>query len=281
MANIDTLVEDIYKAVSDGVELREDQVSSFGLNLSKLIAQRLSPSAREPRGTLRMSNVGTPCKRKLWYEVNTPEVAEELTPATRIKFLFGDILEELMLLLAEAAGHTVEGRQDELYIEGVKGHRDAIIDGVLVDVKSASTMGMAKFKGNNLYVDDPFGYLTQLSNYFVASLDDPALSDKSRMGFLVVDKQFGHLVLDLYPSPPPELVIANVVASKEIVASTTIPNRHYTDVEDGKSGNRKLGVQCSYCSHHNTCWPGLRTFLYSNGPRFLTKVERVPDVQEA
>ena len=62
--------------------------------------------------------------------------------------MFGDILEELLLFLAKEAGHTVTGQQDTLSISGVNGHRDAIIDGRLVDVKSASSYSFRKFKNN-------------------------------------------------------------------------------------------------------------------------------------
>ena len=62
---------------------------------------------------------------------------------------------------------------------------------------------------------------------------------------------------------------------------TPIPERCYPDIPDGKSGNMKLSVPCSYCSFKEHCWPELRTFIYSNGPRYLTKVVRTPDVYEA
>ena len=83
-----------------------------------------------------MSSIGQPCERKLYYEVNSPEDAEELRPEVYMKFLFGDLTELLLLFLAEASGHTVEGTQDEQDIVGIKGHRDAVIDGTLVHVSS-------------------------------------------------------------------------------------------------------------------------------------------------
>ena len=57
-------------------------------------------------------------------------------------------------------------------------------------------------------------------------------------------------------------------------------DRHYKDQEFDKSGNRKLCMNCSYCSFKKTCWPNLRTFIYSHGPVFLTHVERPPKVEE-
>jgi hypothetical protein len=48
------------------------------------------------------------------------------------------------------------------------------------------------------------------------------------------------------------------------------------DWAEGQSGNRKLSTNCSYCDYKKECWPGLRTFIYSKGPVYLTKVEREP-----
>ena len=73
---------------------------------------------------------------------------------------------------------------------------------------------------------------------------------------------------------------AEVDKTKKIVTSTTKPERGFSDVPDGKSGNLKLGVGCSYCAYKHHCWPDLRTFIYSTGPRFLTRVTRLPNVPE-
>ena len=52
------------------------------------------------------------------------------------------------------------------------------------------------------------------------------------------------------------------------------------------SGNRKLSVECSYCSFKVDCWDdsndgkGLRKFIYSNGPRWFTEIKKEPNVSE-
>lgn len=57
-------------------------------------------------------------------------------------------------------------------------------------------------------------------------------------------------------------------------------------MEDGAYGNRKLGVECSYCPFKVDCWQdvndgsGLRKFIYSSGPRWLTVVKKEPNVME-
>lgn len=269
--SIDTLVEDIY-ALFDGVgnELNPYRVKDFGQALGNKIATRLT----EERGTpnLRLSNLGTVCERQLWYSINLSELAEPLPPQARIKFLFGDILEELLLFLAREAGHDVQDEQKEVSLYGVKGHKDATIDGITVDCKSASSRSFDKFKSGLTPENDSFGYLTQLDAYCHA--------DDSQLGaFLAIDKTLGHLCLDKHERTDKDY--SDVVRrKKEVIASSTPPPRGFAPEPDGKSGNMKLGVNCSYCAFKTKCWPGLRTFIYSNGPRYLTRVERVPDVPE-
>ena len=82
-----------------------------------------------------MSSIGKPT-RQLWYDklIHNSE-ARPLAPSTRIKFLYGHILEDLLILLSRVAGHTVTEEQKEVEVEGIKGHQDCKIDGVLVDCK--------------------------------------------------------------------------------------------------------------------------------------------------
>lgn len=260
------------------MDVPDEQVKELSDAIASTVRKRLS-SDRGTSSTLRMSNLGTPCDRKLWYSVNKPELSEPLSGATSFKFLYGDILESLVLGLAKIAGHTVEGEQDELTIGEVKGHRDGVIDGRLSDVKSATTHSFAKFRDHKLRTDDPFGYLTQIGSYLEASQDDPLVKDKDKASFIAVDKQLGHIVVDTYEKDEVDYT-ALVQRKAELVAGSDLPGRGFEDVPEGKSGNRKLCTECSYCPFKGACWPGLRTFTYSSGPTFLTKVVREPQVEE-
>lgn len=279
MKSILTLVEDIYGIISSGDHvLSEENAKAFGEDLSRLISNRLF-AKRAPRG-LSMSMLGEPCDRKTWYEVNHPELAEPLPPQARMKFLFGDILEHLLLFLAKEAGHDVTGEQETLEISGVPGHRDAIIDGHLVDVKSASSMGFKKFKDHSLATNDPFNYLAQIGSYLHASQSDPKLVQKEAASFLAINKEMGHICLDTYRKADDVDYEALAEYKKGVVASKVRPDRAYRVEPDGKSGNMKLCTKCSYCSYKKDCWPTIRTFLYASGPRFLTDVQKLPDVPE-
>ena len=281
--DITTLVDDIYGVVQGNGGWDKVVNDYFVSNLGETMMKRLGPSAPYPKGTLRMSSIGQPCERKLWYSVNQPETSEELRAATELKFLYGDMLEELLLSLAVAAGHKVEGRQDELRIEGIVGHRDAVIDGVTVDIKSASTYGFRKFKDHSLEEEDPFGYLYQLGSYVYGGQEDLLVKDKDGGAFLVIDKQHGHLCLDYYDFKKIGVLddIPNLYARRiRQTASSTLPPRGFPTEAEGKSGNRRLGINCSYCEYKHQCHTGLRTFLYSRGPVFLTDVKKEPNVME-
>ena len=198
-----------------------------------------------------------------------------------MKFFYGDIIENLLLSLAKAAGHRVEGEQDEVVVDGIVGHRDAVIDGVTIDVKSASSASFKKFEKNELRVDDPFGYIQQLTGYVYGAKDDPLVTDKTGGAFLVMDKTLGHLVLDYYDlTPELHLFPSRLIATKLMTGMKTEPHREFDPVPDGKSGNMKLTAPCTYCDYKWKCWPGLRGFAYSNGPTWLTRCVNLPKVPE-
>ena len=276
--SIDTLIEDLQKLLVNGVDdLPPEVMEEFSKSLGNTLVEKLKP--QEVRGTLRMSNIGKPCTRQLWYEVNIPHEKEELNASTRLKFLYGDVLEELLLFLAELAGHSVTGRQDTLQVNGIVGHRDAVIDGVLVDVKSASTYSFNKFKGHLTRDNDAFGYLDQLQSYLHASQSDSLVTDKRRGAFLVIDKTLGHLCLDFHEYKPYDWE-GEYEKRKTLVANEVPPPRAFRDIPEGKSGNRKLDVQCSYCPFKFNCWDNLRGFSYYSGPTWLTRIVREPNVPE-
>ena len=162
---IETLVDDIYELFGkETIEVNNELISKFSTELGDLIAQRFNRDNKER--TLRFSNIGRP-DRQLWYDLNWEGETEEMLPSTLIKFAYGDIIEHMILLFARMAGHTVEFEQMEVELEGIKGHPDAVIDGVVVDVKSASTYSFEKFRTGALLEDgnDPFGYVAQLAGY--------------------------------------------------------------------------------------------------------------------
>jgi len=282
MKTVDTLVEDIYNLFSlDPIDMDEEEVDkhidTFGEMLKVHIKDFLYEVPKDRTG-LRLSAIGKP-DRKIWLDVNSPLKEEQLKPSTRIKFLYGYILEELLLLFSTIAGHDVKDQQKEVHVDGVSGHQDSVIDGVLVDCKSASGFGFEKFRKNNLVEDDPFGYVAQISAYAQANGIDTA-------AFLAINKSTGEICLSKLHQMDMINAEARVKHLKNIVSKDSLPDKCYSDIPDGKSGNRSLAVGCVYCNYKQTCWAdsnqgkGLRVFKYAKGNKFLTQVVREPDVEE-
>jgi len=182
---IDTVADDIKKLIANiangkPAPITEENMNTF-LNYIKesVLAWNTPPKKEKYDGSLRMSILGKPA-RQLWYDKNSPKETKEYDASNNLKFLYGHIVEHLILFLAELSGHKVEDRQKKVHVNKVKGHIDCKIDGEICDAKSASSYSFKKFKNGELLNDDPFGYHAQLSGY------EEAEGTKAG-GFLVVD----------------------------------------------------------------------------------------------
>lgn len=277
MKKLETLPEDIYRLFDPEVdhEVSSENVEAFTRDLTDIVTRKLK-KYETPDSPLRMSALGKP-DRQMWFEAHpVPGTKEPMPMKAFLKFLYGDVIEALLLFLTKEAGHEVQREQEEIDVNGVKGHIDAIIDGVVVDVKSASPYGYKKFETKSVTEDDPFGYVDQLAGYA------NVLTPGEDAAWLAMDKVDGSICV----SPLKKTVIEHhkpeerIEHLRKVIAQDTPPPLCYEPVPDGKSGNMRLPTPCSYCAHKYRCHPGLRTFIYSTGPRYLTKVEREPDVLE-
>src|SRR5258708_30249455 len=191
----------------------------------------------------------------------------------------GERLEARVVARGRATGHEVTGEQDAVSVDGIIGHRGCVIDGNIVDVKSASSRAFQKFKDGSIASEDSFGYLDQLDGYVVGSLGDPLVRNKTTAYLLAIDKQLGHMCLYEHTARQ-ESIRKRIRDYRDVIALDRAPQCTCEEIPDGKSGNYRLGITASYNSFKYQCRPQLRTFLYSDGPRYLTKVVRKPDVTE-
>lgn len=279
-STIDTLVEDIYNVMRKGQEPSEENLKILADNIVEALRTSLTSPLKQRENYLRMSSIGRP-DRQVYYDVKDPGEGEEIPPHTLIKFLYGDLIEELVLFLTREAGHKVTEEQKEVTLDGVKGHIDCYIDDVLIDVKSTSKYAFRKFENNTLQYDDPFGYMGQISGYSQAEGGVDA-------GFLALNKEEGKLALLKFSGDELELEFPqrSVKKKREALEKDTPPERCYPPVPEGKSGNMKLDIGCDYCKYKFKCWAdandgkGLRVFKYSNKPISLVKVVKEPKVPE-
>lgn len=280
MTSIHNLIPDIYRVVGSKDGWFDDNLAeSFSRELGLKLVEKAKP--RKEVSGLRLSQMGPVCEKQLWYSVHQPSLQEAVPAYAKIKFVYGDILESLLIAMAKAAGHEVTGEQDAVYVDGITGHRDCIIDGCLVDVKSAASRPFQKIKQRQME-DDPFlcAYLDQLDGYLVGSANDDLVRVKDRSYILAIDKTLGHLVL--YEHKLREAHIRERIRYyKELVAKSEPPRCTCGTVAEGLSGNIKLDTKASYSGYKYVCFPGLRTFLYAKGPVDFTVIKREPkDVPE-
>jgi len=274
---ISTLITDIYALIKrkDGW-FNDALAGSFATTMAGKLQEQLGE--RQKTSTLRLSKMGPSCPKALWYSIHHPELAEALPPWAEIKYSYGHIIEALAIVLSKAAGHEVSGEQDAIVLDGITGHRDCVIDGCIVDVKSSSSRGFNKFKDKTLAQDDSFGYLDQLDGYVLGSHSDPLVRTKDRGYLLAIDKTLGHMCLYEHEvsHDREEALKERIRVYKEIVGSPTAPACECGVTPDGSSGNLRLDLRASYSAYKHICFPELRTFLYAAGPVFLSKVVKRP-----
>lgn len=252
---ISTLITDINKVVQ--TNWMTDEIAK---DFSHGLAERLR-SKEEARRELRISQLGPRCPKALWHSIHTPELAHPIPPWAQITYSYGHMVELQAISLAKAAGHEVVGEQDELYADGVKGHRDCVIDGHVVDVKSCGRYGYQKFQSGSIVGDDLFGYLDQLDGYLLASLSDPLVRFKDTGYILAVNKELGHMCLYEHKARF-DRIRDRIAEYKSICSRSTPPECTCGTVKHGSSGNIKLDTQASYSVFRYQCFPNLRTFLY-------------------
>ena len=275
---IDTLVEDIYSLFTSNepTKIPANVLQDFAKDVTDAVVNSLTEE-RKPRNNLRLSMIGQPA-RKVWYSVRSTE-QEELAGSDYIKFLYGDILEALLVFLSKVSGHKVSDQQKQVVLNDVVGHQDAVVDNVLVDFKSASSFSFKKFTEGMVFKDDPFGYVAQLSAYAQAN-------NAKEAGWVVIDKTTGQIAY--CPVHQMEMINASqkIDYLRNAIKDSEPPSRCYDAVPDGKSGNMQLATGCNYCAYKFDCWSdanngkGLRAFQYANSVKYLTKVDREPNVPE-
>lgn len=284
MKSIYNLVDDIYKLMetkeADSSVDVNAEIEKFGESVKELMTKEFGPTRGYDGRKIRLSNIGRD-DRYLWNRVHGTE-QEKMAPNNYIKFMYGHLIEEMLLFLTRLAGHTVTDEQKRCEVDGIIGHMDCKIDGLVVDVKSTSSFAFKKFKEGTLAMDDAFGYVDQIKAYAHSE-------GETEFGWLAMDKQNGHLCVlkyDLNDTQAPIYPfisgdIRERVAHVKKLVELDEPEGYCAEpVADGKSGNLKLAIKCSYCDYKRHCYPELKAYYYSTGPKYLCKVVKEPKVQE-
>lgn len=249
---------------SEGKAINEVLLSEVGIRCIVAFQRQLMEDRENTEGRLRLSSAGH-CQRKQWYQFHG-YTGEPLSARTINTFLFGDLCEVALSVVARLAGWQLSGKpngEDSVKIRhndrDVVGHLDDLLYNPdddkyrVVECKSMSEIGYRMFEENGL--TDDWGYMTQASLYCEAmGVDEYILAG--------ICKNTGHFCDRLYRKD--NALIDKAHARWHAAIGVNIPDREWSPVEETRynrstkqydsTGRCKLGMQCSYCSFRDECW---------------------------
>ena len=143
----------------------------------------------------------------------------------------------------------------------IKGEFDIELDDGIYDIKTASPFAFEnKFKPDDAYErikeSDAFGYVTQGHGYGMAS-------DKPFKGWIALNKSTGEITIAEAKDTKQERedVYDKIQHTYKSISKRKAFRRCFTDVEEvfykKPTGNRTLGIECSYCPYKTRCWKNL------------------------
>ena len=287
------------KATKEPINIPDELIEEFGDSCKALLV-KLFNEAREKDFRLRMSNIGKDLRQlhldKLYGEA-------EVSPQAKLNFIFGDIIEALIMTLLKTAGVEFIGESGEAKLnisgEELKGEYDAIYkdqitgDNYLIDIKSASPYSFDnKFKDYETLKDgDSFGYRLQGFGYDAAQKDTQSTCFK---GWFVVNKvngefKFVEVPEDIYPVEWNEAIrdIAEVVEhfrdDKPLPPCPGVKKELWRGKETGEvilaDGPKE---PCRWCKRKDKCHPegelrkspGVKWYTYLDKDKEITYVDK-------
>ena len=237
-------------------------INEFG-ELCKDAFKKHFTEERDKKFKPRMSSIGKPlCQLQMEKSGAEPE-----TPSyqSKMKFLFGDLIEALAITILKSSGVKIDEFQKKVSHkfgkDKINGTYDAKILGKIWDIKSASPYSF-KYKFaegfDAILKDDIFGYVSQ--GYLYSKAEDVDFG-----GWIAIDKSSGEwTVVETPINDDKHAKEALEKAERNLKALNNDEpfKRQYEDIEEtfnGKvTGNRVLGKECSFCPYKKSCWEGIQ-----------------------
>ncbi len=253
------------QAQNEPVAIPKNILEEFKEDCGKAIEKQFTDS-REKEFRIRMSNIGKPlCQLQMEKKYFNDESLKNFENYNyKLRNLFGDILEAVVVMLLKSVKANIDSTQGEVKLDAeyfdIKGTYDIIIDDKVYDIKSASPFAFDKKFGEQgggfekFVEDDVFGYLSKGYLYSEATT-------KPFGGWIVVNKSTGELLV----SSPPEddekyrqHALATVKKNIKALMDDEPFERCFDLIEESfyqkKTGNKVLGTVCSFCPYKHKCW---------------------------
>ena len=241
------------------VEISDELIEEFG-NACKDAFKKQFTEKRQKEFKYRMSNIGKPLCQ-LQMEKNGAE-AEPMPYNAKMRNLFGDLIEASAITIMKASGIEVKDVQKKVKHKfknsEISGTMDVKINNKIWDIKSASPYSFTNKFGESggfdaLKQDDAFGYIAQGYMYGEA--------DKTEFGgWIVINKSTGEWCTTEVPpeDSSKKETIKKVESNIDKLESDSSFKKCFSDVEEffykKPTGNRVLGISCSFCPYKRPCW---------------------------
>ena len=241
------------------VEISDELIEEFG-NACKDAFRKQFTEKRQKKFKYRMSNIGKPLCQ-LQMEKSGAE-AEPMPYNAKMRNLFGDLIEASAITIMKASGIEVKDVQKKVKHKfknsEISGTMDVKINNKIWDIKSASPYSFTNKFGESggfdaLKQDDAFGYIAQGYMYGEA--------DKTEFGgWIVINKSTGEWCTTEVPpeDSSKKETIKKVESNIDKLESDSSFKKCFSDVEEffykKPTGNRVLGISCSFCPYKRPCW---------------------------
>ena len=248
------------KVNKESIKISDTLVEEFGEACKNALRKQFSEQRREGFKP-RMSSIGRPLCQLQMEAKNVKGEGQQYNIKMRNTFV--DLVEALAIFVMKSAGVKVEDEQKKVKHKfsksEIEGRLDVKIDKKVWDIKSASPYSFDKKFGEaggfeEIAKDDTFGYIPQ--GYLYGE------SEKTPFGgWIVINKSTGEWLVCETPMNDDEYrVKALTTAEKNIEAiENNVPfKRCFNEIEETfrtkKTGNKILGMACSFCPYKLPCW---------------------------
>ena len=248
------------KVSREPVKISDSLVEEFGEACKNSLRKQFS-NERRKNFKVRMSNVGRPLCQ---LQMEAKNIKGEGQPYNvKMRNTFGDLIEALAIFVLKSSGVKIEHEQKKVKYKfngsEIEGQLDVKIDSKIWDIKSASPFSFEKKFGESggfeeIAREDSFGYLSQ--GYLYSESEKLPFG-----GWIVINKSTGEWLVcetpeidDEYKRTALTLAERNIKAIKDKEPF----KRCYEDIEETfrtkKTGNKVLGITCSFCPYKLPCW---------------------------
>ena len=248
------------KATKEPVDISDKLVEEFGEACKSALRKQFT-GERRSNFKPRMSNIGRPLCQ---LQMEAQNIKGEGQPYNvKMRNTFGDLIEALSIFVLKSAGVKIEDEQKSVKYKfngsAIEGRYDVKINKKIWDIKSASPYSFKNKFGEAggfeaVVKDDAFGYISQ--GYLYSESEKLPFG-----GWIVINKSTGEWVVCETPLLDNEYKVNAIQTAKSNIHSLEKKEpfkRCYDEIEETfrtkKTGNKVLGMTCSFCSYKLPCW---------------------------